>query len=182
MKRIFLFMMAVLSVFCLTTGFTGKAEAARVAVLPIQINEAQVERGSDWNSWYWDIAVDRLHYPDFELLDDTTVSQVVPATGLASFDKNTLMAVASQTGADIVVALRIDKVGETFYNFRTESMIGMRVEGQFASYNGVTGKYYQKKIHSYDETEDAYLTKTDWQARWMQQNLNRYINRTIETK
>lgn len=68
MKRIFLFMMAVLSVFCLTTGFTGKAEAARVAVLPIQINEAQVERGSDWNSWYWDIAVDRFHYPDFELL------------------------------------------------------------------------------------------------------------------
>lgn len=181
MKKILMLMMAVLSVFCLTTGFTGRAEAAKVAVLPIQVNEEKVERGSDWNSWYWDIVVDRFHYPDFELLDDDTVSKVVPDTGLASFDKATLMTVASQTGADIVVALRVDEVSEQFFNFRRESMIGMRVKGQYASYNGVTGKYFTKKINSYDETEDVYLTKTDWQARWMQSNLNRYINRTIET-
>lgn len=181
MKKILMLMMAVLSVFCLTTGFTGRAEAAKVAVVPIQVNEELVERPSDWNSWYWDIMVDRFHYPDFELLDDDTVSKVVPDMGLASFDKATLMTVASQTGADIVVAMRIDKVHEKFYNFRTESMIGMTVKGQFASYNGVTGKYYDKKINYYDETEDVYLTKTDWKARWMQSNLNRYINRTIET-
>ncbi|XOQ53396.1 MAG: Lipoprotein [Succiniclasticum sp.] len=182
MKKILMLMMAVLSVFCLTTGFTGKAEAAKVAVLPIQLNEEKVERASDWNSWYWDIIVDRFHYPDFELIDDTSISQVVPESGLTSYDKETLMSVASQLGADVVVAMRIDNVHEKFYNFRTESMIGMTVEGQFASYNGVTGKYYDKKINSYDETEDVYLTKTDWQARWMQSNLNRYINRTIETK
>ena len=92
------------------------------------------------------------------------------------------MTVASQTGADVVIAMRVDEVKETFYNFRTESMIGMRVKGQFSSYNGVTGKYYNKNFNTYAETEDVYLTRTDWQARWMESNLNRYINRTIETK
>ena len=128
------------------------------------------------------IIINKLEYPEFELLDEDVVAKAVPEEGLKSFDKTSLVQVASQTGADIVIAMRIDRVHEKFFNFRTESMIGMTVRGEYASYNGVTGKYYDKKIRYYDETEDAYLIRTDWQQRWFVSELRRYLGRTIAVK
>lgn len=182
MKKIITFVFAVFTVMCMNVPFVGTAEAAKVAVVPIQINEAQVERASDFSSYYWDVLIDKLEYPDFDLLDDDIVTKAVPEDGLHSFDKTTLTQIAAQTGADIVIAMRIDRVEEKFFNFRTESMIGMTFRGEYASYNGVTGNYYDKKIRYYDEIEDAYLTKTDWQQRFFVTELQRYINRTIAVK
>lgn len=182
MKKIVAFLFAVMAVVLLNTPLTGTAEAAKVAVVPIQVNEQEVERAGDFSSYYWDIIINKLEYPEFELLDEDVVAKAVPEEGLRSFDKTSLMEVASQTGADIVIAMRIDRVHEKFFNFRTESMIGMTVRGEYASYNGVTGKYYDKKIRYYDETEDAYLIRTDWQQRWFVSELRRYLGRTIAVK
>ena len=49
MRRIILFLMMVLTVVFMQVPFFGTAEAARVAVVPIQINEQLVERAADFN-------------------------------------------------------------------------------------------------------------------------------------
>ena len=52
----------------------GTAEAARVAVAPIQTNDELVERAADFNGYYWDIMIDKFPYPEYELLDDEKVA------------------------------------------------------------------------------------------------------------
>ena len=54
MKKIVAFLFAVMAVVLLNTPLTGTAEAAKVAVVPIQVNEQEVERAGDFNSYYWD--------------------------------------------------------------------------------------------------------------------------------
>ena len=68
MKKIFAFIFASLAVIFMSVPFGGTAEAARVAVLPIQIDEAQVERASDFYSYYWDVMIEKFKYPDYELM------------------------------------------------------------------------------------------------------------------
>ena len=55
MKKIVAFLFAVMAVVLLNTPMTGTAEAAKVAVVPIQVNEQEVERAGDFNSYYWNI-------------------------------------------------------------------------------------------------------------------------------
>ena len=62
MKKIILFLMTVLTVVFLQVPFFGTAEAARVAVVPIQINDTLVERSADFNGYYWDIMIDKFKY------------------------------------------------------------------------------------------------------------------------
>ena len=50
MKKIFAFIFAVMAVMFMNVPFLGTAEAARVAVVPIQIDETKVERSGDFNS------------------------------------------------------------------------------------------------------------------------------------
>lgn len=182
MKKLFTFIFAALAVVLMNFPFTGTAEAAKVAVVPLQVNEDQVERASDFNSYYWDIMIDKFVYPDFDLIDDDEVAKAVPEDGLKSYDQSTLTEIASQTGADIVVAMRLDKVTDKAQNFRREPTLSCTMQGEFASYNRVTGKYFHKKINYREDIEEVLTYRTDWQQRAFAANLRRYLNRTIEVK
>ena len=82
MKKIFTFIFAVLAVMFMNVPFAGTAEAARVAVVPIQVNDKLIERAADFNGYYWDIMIDKFKYPDYELMDDEKVAAVIPDDGL----------------------------------------------------------------------------------------------------
>ena len=182
MKRIFMFMVAILAVVFMQVPFSGTAEAARVAVVPIQIDEAHVERSADFNGYYWDIMIDKFKYPDYELMDDEKVAAVIPDEGLISFDQATLTTICEKVDAEIVVAMRLDEIKETPLNFRREPTLETFMKGEFASYNRLTGKYYHKKMYIKGEIEEVLTLRTDWQQRTFASELKRYINRTIEDK
>ncbi len=167
--------------FCLTN--VGSAEAAWVAVLPIEVNEANVERANDFTNYYWDAIVNRFKYPDYELLDDDKLIAVVPEKGLASYDRSALADIAMKTDADIVIAMRLDSVGEELTSsFSEERMIECSMNGEFASYNRLTDKYYDKKFNYRDNKEEALIIKNDWQYFIFNSDLNRYINHTLRDK
>lgn len=182
MKRIILFLMMVLTVVFMQVPFFGTAEAARVAVVPIQINEQLVERAADFNGYYWDIMIEKFKYPDYELMDDEKVAAVIPDEGLISFDQATLTTVCDKADAEIVVAMRLDEIKETPLNFRREPTLETFMKGEFASYNRLTGKYYHKKMYIKGEIEEVLTLRTDWQQQTFASELKRYINRTIEDK
>ena len=115
MKKIFAFIFAVLAVVFVNVPFAGTAEAARVAVVPIQIDDTKVERAADFNSYYWDIMVERFNYPEYELIDDEKVAAVVPEEGLASYDQATLMDLCEKTDAEVAVAMRLEETNESVY-------------------------------------------------------------------
>ena len=182
MKRFFAFMVAILAVAFMQAPFFGTAEAARVAVVPIQINDQLVERAADFNGYYWDIMIEKFKYPDYELMDDEKVAAVIPDEGLTSFDQATLMAVCDKVDAEIVVAMRLDEIKEIPLLFRRERALETFMKGEFASYNRITGNYYHKKMYIKGEIEEVLTLRTDWQQQTFASELKRYINRTIEDK
>ena len=182
MKRFFMFIVVILAIVFMQSPFAGTAEAARVAVVPIQINDALVERSADFNGYYWDIMIEKFRYPEYELMDDEKVAAVVPDEGLASFDQATLMALCDRVDAEIVVAMRLDEISERPLNFRRERTLETFMKGEFASYNRITGNYYHKKMYIKGEIEEVLTLRTDWQQQTFASELKRYINRTIEDK
>ena len=182
MKKLVAFIFVLLAVFFMNAPFAGTAEAARVAVVPIQTNDKLVERAADFNGYYWDIMIEKFKYPDYELMDDEKVAAVIPDEGLISFDQATLTTICEKVDAEIVVAMRLDEIKETPLNFRREPTLETFMKGEFASYNRLTGKYYHKKMYIKGEIEEVLTLRTDWQQQTFASELKRYINRTIEDK
>ena len=91
MKKLLVLIVALFTFVMMNVPFGGTAEAAYVAVVPIDIDVDKVERAADFNGYYWDIIIDRFQYPEYELMDDEKVSAVLPEEGLKSFDKATLL-------------------------------------------------------------------------------------------
>ena len=105
MKKIVAFLFAVMAVVLLNTPLTGTAKAAKVAVVPIQVNEQEVERAGDFNSYYWDIIINKLEYPEFELLDEDVINvtlkkHIKDSDTMVSFIKS--LTIANQTDLDSV--------------------------------------------------------------------------------
>ena len=180
MKRIMFFIFSVLAVLFMNMPFSGRAEAAYVAVIPIDINVDQVERATDFNGYYWDMMVERFKYPEYELLDDEKVAAAIPEEGLKSYDKATLAKVADQVGAQIVVAMSLEKVSETPKTFMREPTVDCFMKGQLASLNTLTGKYYYKKINYNERIEEVLTVRNDWQQNAFADFLRRGLNRTLE--
>ena len=60
MKKVLSFVFMALTVLLLASPLGGVAEAARVAVVPIQIDDQKVERSADFNGYYWDIMIEKF--------------------------------------------------------------------------------------------------------------------------
>ena len=180
MKKYVVFAVSVLTVLLFNGLLSGKVEAARVAVVPILVNEAEVERVSDFNSFYWDIMVERFKYPEYELMDDEVLAKVLPDSELKAFNKATLKDLAEKADAEIIIAMKLDKVSEKPVPFGNEESLLCRMEGEFVSYNKITGKYYNKKLNYEEEIEEVLTVKSDWQRYVFVGEMDRYINRTVE--
>ena len=182
MKKLFAFIFAALTVLFMQVPFTGIAEASRVAVVPIQINEKEVQRSGDFNSYYWDIIIEKFKYPEYELMDDEKVAAVIPEEGLKVYDEATLKDICEKCDAEIVVAMRLDEVNEKPLNFFREPMVEIFMKGEFASYNRLTGRFFRNKLYNRDRIEEVLTVKNDWQQRMFASELKRNINRSMENK
>ena len=180
MKRLFAFLFTVLAVLFMQVPLMGTAEAARVAVVPIQVNDQLVERAVDFNGYYWDIMIEKFKYPEYELMDDEKVAAVIPDEGLKAYDEATLKDVCEKTDAEIVVAMRLDEVKERPLMFRRESYLEIFMKGEYAAYNRLTGKYNHEKLYYKGEIEEALTLRTDWQQQAFATELKRYIYRTLK--
>ena len=182
MKRIFVFVFAILAVMFMQVPLLGTAEAARVAVVPIEINDAKVARASDFTNYYWDIMIDKFRYPEYDLIDEAKMDAVIPYDGMKEFDQKTLVEICNKTDAEIVVAMRLDDVHGKVDRSNREPRTKCYMKGLFAGYNRLTGKYYLKKINYNNEMETVLTLKTDWQQQAFASTLKRCLNQMIEGK
>lgn len=182
MKRFFAFVFAALAVLFMQLPFSGTVEAARVAVAPIEINDAKVARASDFNNYYWDIMIEKFKYPEYDLIDEAKTEAVIPYDGLKVFDQKTLADICNKTDADIVVAMRLDDVHGKVDRSHGEPKTKCYMKGLFAGYNRLTGKYYFKKINYNHEMETVLTLKNDWQQQAFAGTLKRCLNQMLEAK
>lgn len=183
MKKLLSFVCALLMAMAVNMSFSVTAEAARVAVLPLQFKDLNMERAGDFTTYYWDIMVNKFKYPDYEMMDDEKVAAAVPGEELKSFDKASLMEVAEKADADIVVVMRLDDVDEKDdYMNMNETMKRFRLEGEYAGYNRLTGTYYHKKIFEHYSVEADLAFKNDYQQMTFVDITKRYVYRTVKEK
>lgn len=180
MRKILYFAVVFLAVLLVNGPFICIAEAARVAVAPVQVNDEKVARATDFTGYYWDIMIEKFPFPDYELVEDNAVEAVLPEGGLRSFDQATLEVIGEKTDAEIVVAMRLDEVKAKIDRGRHDSKTKCFMKGLFAGYNRLTGKYYVKKMNYSGKIETALTLKNDWQQQVFASNLKRYINRVLE--
>ncbi len=182
MKKLMALLVALFTLVLMNGPLSGTAEAAYVAVVPIDIDVDKVERAADLNGYYWDIIIDKFQYPDYELLDDEKVAAVLPDEGLKTFDKVSLANVAEKTGAQVVVAMRISDVHEEPRSFLREPAVICHMKGELATYNLLTEKYYYKKINYNEQIEEVLTVRNDWLQNAFADYLRRGLNRTMEDK
>ena len=181
MKKLMHFVFALLLALTVNLSLSVTTEAARVAVLPLQFSDDTMERASDFTSYYWDIMVENLKYPDYELMDDEKVAAKLPEGGLKSFDKATLMDVANKTDADIVIVMRLDKLDEKSDFFTAaEPMRRFTLTGEYGGYNRLTGVYYHKNIFEKYSEEEPLTLKNDFQQMTFADITKRYVYRTLK--
>ena len=86
--------------------------------------------------------------------------------------------IAKETEADVVIAMRFDKMHGDEDQFMLEPQTKVEVDGEYASINHVTGKYYHAKIGFTDTYETAILTRDDWRINVARNLMRTYMKRT----
>ena len=166
MKKIFNYVLLALVTVCFALPLGGKAEAAKVAVVPLANHVAGDELAG---TIYMQEALALFRYPEFDLLGEDVVLEAIGSeNGLADYSKAALEKVAQATGADVVVAMQLDKLDAKRMPQRKEATLKMDLRGKFASLNTVTGAYYYKDLRDTRTIEEAVTVRGDWEHEVLQ--------------
>ena len=166
MKKFFNYVLLALVTICFALPLGSKAEAAKVAVVPLANHVAGDELAG---TIYMQEALALFRYPEFDLLGEDVVLEAIGSeNGLADYSKAALERVAQATGADVVVAMQLDKLDAKRMPQRKEATLKMDLRGKFASLNTVTGAYYYKDLRDTRTIEEAVTVRGDWEHEVLQ--------------
>ena len=162
------------------------AEAARVAVLPLQLDNLKQDSEDvgkhDYSSLYWDEATDLFKFPSFDLMGDDEVQKVLPAEGLKDYSQATLKDLANKLECDIVFVMKMDELTSKGQSWLREPTEILFMGGEVAYYNRISGKYKRDKIYEKNEVEEALLVRGDWRAEMFSKVTRRYMQRAMALK
>lgn len=166
MKKFLNYCLLALVTVCCALPLAGKAEAAKVAVVPLANNVAGDELAG---TIYMQEALALFRYPEFDILGDDAVTAAVGSDkGLTDYSKASLEKIAQATGAEIVVAMQLDALDAKRMPQRQEATLKMDLRGKFASLNTVTGAYYYKDLRDSRTVEEAVTVRGDWEHEVLQ--------------
>ncbi len=163
MKKFFSYVIMSLMALCFAMPTMGatEAEAAKVAVVPLQMNVKSEYDDGQCAMLYSDACVKYFQYPAFDLVDSELVRQAV-ANQRDLFTESSMRAVADATGADIVLAMSVDRfVVEERRQQREETMYVDQF-GKIAVFNKLTNKFKDNTWRHDNEMELGFLTRSDF--------------------
>ena len=138
MNKIFKYLLLGVMAVCFTAPVAAKVEAAKIAVVPLIVN---VKDDGGMNAiLYTDACTKLFKYPDFDFVDTDLVKKAAAAQ-TDVFSKAGMQAIMDASGADIVVAMSVDKFDWKEDRMRQAPMTILDFRGKFATLNRLTGKY-----------------------------------------
>ena len=138
MNKIFKYLFLGVLAVCFAAPITAKVEAAKIAVVPLIVNVE--DEGGMKAILYSDACAKLFQYPDFDFVDTDLVKKAAAAQ-TDVFSKVGMQAIMDATGADIVMAMSVDKFDWTEDRRRQAPMTILDFRGKFATLNRLTGKY-----------------------------------------
>ncbi|MDD4321774.1 MAG: hypothetical protein PHH31_09570 [Acidaminococcaceae bacterium] len=160
MNKILKYLMLGVLAVCFTAPVAAKVEAAKIAVVPLIVN---VEDEGGMNAiLYSEACSKQFTYPEFDFVDTDLVKKAVAAQKDV-FSKAGMQAIMDATGADIVMAMSVDKFDWMEDRMRQEPVTKLDFSGKFATLNRLTGKYKSDHWSNTNEMEsEAISPRSDW--------------------
>ena len=168
MKKILTYaVMSLLALCFMAPGFATKAEAAKLAVVPLIVSYSANEQdatdpeGSMKGMIYTDAVVNQFTYPDFDLVDSEIVKRLAEEQ-TDIFTKEAMEKIANESGADIVLAMSVDRFESDEDHMHKEDRLFVHQRGKIISYNKITGKLKNTTWRNDNDEELAAVAKSDW--------------------
>ena len=133
MKNILRYLLLALVVIGFTVPVFGKAEAAKIAILPLANNVADNELSSQV---FFNECMDYFKFPEFDMVDDAVLDKALKEENYAAVGKNgpdeaMLKRIMAKTGADMALMMSLDELSlepqmgmiEDYYKFKIKARI-----------------------------------------------------------
>ena len=164
MKKFFRFLAVAVMACFFAAPAMGKAEAAKVVVLPL-VNMETEENNA--NAVFMKEAVGFFKYPSYDLVGDEVLDPILAKENYKEVGKQgpneaMLRRILKASGADIILMIRLNELEESSDNRGKEMLEKLVIKADVMSVNAFTGKVYSEKINKTDEIEYALVVRDDW--------------------
>ena len=164
MKKFFRFLAVAVMACFFAVPAMGKAEAAKVVVLPLVNMEQEENRAS---AVFMKEAVEYFKYPSYELVGDDVLEPILAKENYNTVAKQgpneaMLRRILTASKADIIIMMRLNELEEDSDNRGKEMLQKLDIEADVMSVNAFTNKVYSQKIDKEDTIEYALVVRSDW--------------------
>lgn len=164
MKKFFRFLVVAVMACFFAVPAMGKAEAAKVVVLPLVNMEQEENRAS---AVFMKEAVEYFKYPSYELVGDDVLEPILAKENYNAVAKQgpneaMLRRILTASKADIIIMMRLNELEEDSDNRGKEMLQKLDIEADVMSVNAFTNKVYSQKIDKEDTIEYALVVRSDW--------------------
>ena len=164
MKKFFRFLVVAVMACFFAVPAMGKAEAAKVVVLPLVNMEQGENRAS---AVFMKEAVEYFKYPSYELVGDDVLEPILAKENYNTVAKQgpneaMLRRILTASKADIIIMMRLNELEEDSDNRGKEMLQKLDIEADVMSVNAFTNKVYSQKIDKEDTIEYALVVRSDW--------------------
>ena len=164
MKKFFRFLAVAVMACFFAAPAMGKAEAAKVVVLPL-VNMETEENNA--NAVFMKEAVGFFKYPSYDLVGDEVLDPILAKENYKEVGKQgpneaMLRRILKASGADIILMVRLNELEENSDNRGKEMLEKLVIKADVMAVNAFTNKVYSEKINKTDETEYALVVRDDW--------------------
>lgn len=158
-----------------------KAEAANIAVLPLEnyINHEGIE------GVYYDRIIEVVNGQGVhELVDDAKIESATKniQDKTAKLDKAALVEIADKTDADIVFGMTLDKLEEQRIQTNSEELMEMTLQGNVVTYDRESGKFVNRKIYDRHRVLETLTVRSDYKLQYIANQVTREIKRALGVK
>ena len=164
-----------------TPAVTPQVKSLKLAVVPLMIGEKVEDNEGMKPIVYSNEIAKKFQYPEYDMVDSDTVRKVALQEQDNLFTKEGLQAVAKASGADVVIAMAVDKFDVTEDNFRREPMTILDYRGRFATLNTINGKFKDDHWSYSREMESGAINpRSDWPHHEFGLFVRRELNKVIK--
>ena len=164
-------LMRLLLLAFMVVGFTlpvfGKAEAAKIAVLPIVTNETEEQSAVSRRVWNEECMA-AFKFPEFDMVDDTDLTLVLDAVNYNTVAKDgvneaLLRQVMAKTNADMGIMMVMEDLSlEPVIPYTKEDLYRLTQKGNILLVNNISKQVKNVRINDYDDYDYAVTVRSDF--------------------
>lgn len=165
MKNILRYLLLALVVIGFTVPVFGKAEAAKIAILPLANNVADNELSSQV---FFNECMDYFKFPEFDMVDDAVLDKALKEENYAAVGKNgpdeaMLKRIMAKTGADMALMMSLDELSLEPQMGMIEDYYKFKIKVRTMYVNGITGKVTKDRVNDEEMVEYPLIARTDYE-------------------